>query len=42
MTAIIILATFAALIGAYALVMWLTGDGGPVSVMRFFDEDTRR
>jgi hypothetical protein len=30
--------TFAVLIGLYALVMWATSDGGPVSIMRFFDE----
>jgi hypothetical protein len=36
------LITFAVLIGLYALVMWATGDGGPVSIMRFFDEDQGR
>lgn len=37
-----VLAMFAVLLGLYALIMWLTGDGGPVSIMRFWDEDQGR
>ncbi len=41
-TALIILAVFGVLLGAYAVIMWATSDGGPVSIMRFFDEDQGR
>ena len=30
--------TIAGLLALYALIMWATGDNGPVSIMRFFDE----
>lgn len=30
--------TFAILLGAYALVMWLTSEGGPADIMKFWDE----
>lgn len=32
------LITFAVLLGVYALVLWATGDNGPASIMRFWDE----
>lgn len=28
----------AALLGLYALIMWLTGDGGPCDAVAFWDE----
>ena len=39
---IIALITFAVLLAVYALVMWATGDRGPVSIMKFWDEDQGR
>ena len=41
-TALIILAVFGVLLGAYAVIMWATGDNGPVSIMRFWDEGQGR
>lgn len=39
---LIVIIVFAVLLGLYALIMWLTGDGGPVAIMRFWDEGNRR
>jgi hypothetical protein len=37
-----VLIVFGVLLGLLALILWLTGDGGPADIMRFWDEDQGR